>query len=145
VYIFYKYYRLITFERIILQKKQSLILFSHGARDARWAQPLQRLQHITQARLPDVLVSLAFLECMAPDLPALVHQLAQAGYEDVTVVPVFLGQSGHVLRDLPPMVTALQTKYPALSLRVASAVGESDEVLLAIAQYCIAALPDARR
>jgi sirohydrochlorin cobaltochelatase len=120
--------------------KRSLILFAHGARDPRWAAPFQRLQKITQAQLPDVVVSLAFLELMTPDLPALVRQLMQAGCDDVTIVPVFFGQGGHVLRDLPAMVEQLQSQHPGLTLTVAGAVGENHDVLNAIAQYCIGSL-----
>jgi sirohydrochlorin cobaltochelatase len=120
--------------------QRALILFGHGARDSRWAEPFQRLQKIVQAQVPQAIVSLAFLELMAPDLPALVAQLVTSGCDEITVVPVFFGQGGHVLRDLPVMVEQLQKQYPALSLKVASAVGESPEVLNAIAQYCVANL-----
>lgn len=121
--------------------KRSLILFAHGARDPKWAAPFQRLQKITQAQLPDVVVSLAFLEFMPPELPALIRELTQAGCTEVTLVPVFFGQGGHVLRDLPVMVEQLRKEYPALSLKVADAVGENIDVLNAIAQYCIGTLP----
>lgn len=116
---------------------RALVLFAHGARDPRWAEPFQRLQQIVQAQVPDVSVSLAFLELMAPHLPELVEQLARQGCSDVTVVPVFFGQGGHVLRDLPAMIQQLRTEYPQLSLKTAQAVGENEEVLNAIGRYCI--------
>lgn len=116
---------------------RALVLFAHGARDPRWAKPFQRLQQIVQAQVPDVSVSLAFLELMAPRLPELVEQLARQGCSEVTVVPVFFGQGGHVLRDLPAMIQQLRTEYPQLSLKTAQAVGENEEVLNAIGRYCI--------
>jgi sirohydrochlorin cobaltochelatase len=85
-------------------------------------------------------VSLAFLELMSPRLPELVRQLVQDGCLDVTVVPVFLGQGGHVLRDLPVIVDQLRSAHPGLTLKVAEAAGENAQVLNAIAQYCISAL-----
>lgn len=117
--------------------KQALILFAHGARDPRWAAPFERLRDITQAALPDTEVVLAFLELMSPRLPETVATLAEKGIAKVSVVPVFLGQGGHVLRDLPLLVEALRTTYPALELSVAEAVGEDAAVLGAIARYCI--------
>lgn len=120
--------------------RRALILFAHGARDPRWAAPFERLQKTIQAQQPDVAVALAFLELMSPSLPDLVEQLTQTGCEDVTVVPVFLGQSGHVLRDVPPLIGGLRRKYPGLTLKLAGAVGEDADVLLAIARYCIDAL-----
>ncbi|HSY27624.1 MAG TPA: CbiX/SirB N-terminal domain-containing protein, partial [Burkholderiaceae bacterium] len=71
---------------------RALILFAHGARDPKWAEPFQRLQRLIEAQLPGVVVALAFLELMTPQLPELVAQLLQSGCKDVMVVPVFLGQ-----------------------------------------------------
>jgi sirohydrochlorin cobaltochelatase len=53
------------------------------------------------------------------------------------VVPVFFGQGGHVLRDLPILIENLQKTYPQLKLNVAPAVGEDAEVLNAVAAYCL--------
>lgn len=119
---------------------RALVLFAHGARDPRWAQPFQRLQQILRGRLSDVSVELAFLEFMAPRLPELVRELENDGCTEITVVPVFFGPGGHVLRDLPAMVEQLRVQHPAMTLKVATAVGEDDSVLNAIAAYCVGAL-----
>jgi sirohydrochlorin cobaltochelatase len=119
---------------------RALVLFAHGARAASWATPFERLRVLVQSRTPDVLVSLAFLELMEPRLPQLVAQLADQGIEAITVVPVFLGQGGHVLRDLPLMVDELAVQFPALRIDVAGAVGEDAAVLDAMATYCIGTL-----
>ena len=119
---------------------KALILFAHGARAASWAAPFERLRGLTQARLPGVDVSLAFLELMSPRLPERVAELAAAGVAEVAVVPVFLGQGGHVLRDLPVMLDELRAAYPAIRFSVAEAAGENPAVLNAIADYCVGAL-----
>jgi len=120
-----------------MSKKSALILFAHGARDPRWAAPFQRLQTMTQLSLPDVAVELAFLEFMTPTLPDLVAKLVEQGCEQVTVSPIFLGQGGHVLRDLPILLDELRTRYPSLTIKLATAVGEEESVLQAIRDYCI--------
>lgn len=120
--------------------KRALVLFAHGARAAAWAAPFERLRELVQARIPGVPVSLAFLELMEPRLPQLVAELVAQGVETVTVVPVFLGQGGHVLRDLPPMAEQLMAQFPSLRIDVAGAVGEDAAVLDAMAAYCIGTL-----
>ena len=117
--------------------QRALILFAHGARDPRWAEPFRRLHALVQAQMPDVKVELAFLELMEPRLPALVQDLLRDQYVEITVVPVFFGQGGHVLRDLPAMVEDLQIRNPGIQLKVSPAVGEDPEVLAAIARYCL--------
>lgn len=118
---------------------KALILFAHGARAASWAAPFERLRTLTQARMPDVPVSLAFLELMEPRLPAQVAELVAAGVTGMTIVPVFLGQGGHLLRDLPLMVDQLQEDHPQLTIEVAGAVGEDPDVIRAMTDYCVAA------
>jgi sirohydrochlorin cobaltochelatase len=119
---------------------RALVLFAHGARSAAWAAPFERLRVLAQARLPDCAVSLAFLELMEPRLPAHVAQLAAAGVDEVTVVPVFLGQGGHLLRDLPLLVEGMRAAHPGVRFTVVGAVGEDPDVLAAMADYCVNAL-----
>lgn len=120
--------------------KRALVLFAHGARAASWAAPFERLRDLTQARVADVPVSLAFLELMEPRLPAEVARLAFDGVTQVTVVPVFLGQGGHLLRDLPLLVDQLKIDHPAIEVKVAGAVGEDPAVLDAMTAYCVRSL-----
>jgi sirohydrochlorin cobaltochelatase len=117
--------------------KRALVLFAHGARDPRWAEPFQRLQALVQTQSPDLTVALAFLELMSPRLPELAAELIAAGSADVTVVPLFLGQGGHVMRDLPVIVDELKLNYPEVAFKIASAVGEDAQVLNAMAKYCL--------
>lgn len=119
---------------------RALVLFAHGARAASWAAPFERLRDLVAAREPAVDVSLAFLELMEPRLPARAAELVAQGVTDLTVVPVFLGQGGHVLRDLPLIVDQLRSDHPGLAVRVVDAAGESPQVLQAIGDYCIGAL-----
>jgi sirohydrochlorin cobaltochelatase len=118
---------------------RALILFAHGARAPGWAAPFERLRDLAQARLADHSVSLAFLELMEPRLPEHVAQLVAGGVTEVTVVPVFLGQGGHLLRDLPLLVERLRAAHPGLALNVVGAIGEDPDVLAAMADYCVKA------
>ncbi|KFC63187.1 sirohydrochlorin chelatase [Massilia sp. LC238] len=120
--------------------KRALVLFAHGARAQSWAAPFERLREQSQSRLPDVPVRLAFLELMDPRLPAAVDALVDEGVDEITVVPVFLGQGGHLLRDLPQLADAIRAAHPGLRLEVAGAIGEDPQVQAAMTDYCIRAL-----
>ncbi len=123
-----------------MQHKKALILFAHGARAASWKQPFERLQALSQEKLSDTTVKLAFLELMEPSLPDVVAELVKNGYEQIQVVPVFLGQGAHVLRDLPLIIEELTALYPQVNLQVSQAVGENAIVLDAIASYCVSTI-----
>ncbi|CAN0622963.1 sirohydrochlorin cobaltochelatase [Burkholderia multivorans] len=114
-----------------------IILFGHGARDPRWAEPFERLAARLRAARGDAPVSLAFLELMTPSLDAAIAAQAAAGCTCITVVPVFFGQGGHIRRDLPLLIDACRAAHPGVEIRCATAVGEDDGVLDAIARYCL--------
>jgi sirohydrochlorin cobaltochelatase len=118
---------------------QGLILFAHGARDPRWAEPLNRLRNRVATRAPGP-VSVAFLEIMEPDLPTAAASLVSAGCRGICIVPVFLGQGGHVRRDLAALIEAILARNPGIDVRVVPAVGEDDDVIDALAEYSLAAL-----
>ena len=120
--------------------KRALVLFAHGARAPSWAAPFERLRDATRARLPALDVRLAFLELMEPRLPETVAALVADGVGEVTIVPVFLGQGGHLLRDLPLLAEGLRAAHPGLRLTVAGAVGEDPGVLAAMTDYCVGAV-----
>jgi sirohydrochlorin cobaltochelatase len=118
---------------------QALVLFAHGARAPGWAVPFQRLRDLTARQRPDCAVSLAFLELMTPRLPDEVTALVARGVRDVTIVPIFLGQGGHLLRDLPELLEGLRAAHPHVRFATVPAVGEDPAVLAAMAAYCSAA------
>ncbi|RZT01853.1 sirohydrochlorin cobaltochelatase [Duganella sp. CF402] len=123
-----------------MSHQRALVLFAHGARSASWAAPFERLRDLTRSREPQVRVELAFLELMSPRLPELAAALVADGVTEITVVPVFLGQGGHVLRDLPVILDDLRVAYPQVSIKVVEAAGENAAVLQALSDYCVGAL-----
>jgi len=114
-----------------------LVLFAHGARDARWAEPFKRIKEKVHVRAPGVPVELAYLELMTPDLATAAAALIAAGCSEVRIVPLFLGQGGHVRNDLPRLVEVIAARYPQVSIRVASPVGEHEAVLDSIVERCV--------
>lgn len=118
--------------------RNGIILFGHGARDARWAEPFERLaSKLGVLAGPDTRVDLAFLELMTPDLPTAVAAQVAAGCTAVTVVPVFVGIGGHIRRDLPAVVDLCRAQHAGIEIRCAEPVGENDAVLDALAAYCL--------
>ncbi|HLX03089.1 MAG TPA: CbiX/SirB N-terminal domain-containing protein [Trinickia sp.] len=116
-----------------------IVLFGHGARDPRWAEPFERLAGKLRAAREATAgpVSLAFLELMTPDLPTAIAEQVAGGCVEITVVPVFFGQGGHVRRDLPNVIDVCRAAHPGVEIRCAVAAGEDDAVLDAIVQYCL--------
>jgi sirohydrochlorin cobaltochelatase len=118
---------------------RGIVLFAHGARDPEWAAPLRRLAGLVRDQDPGAEVAIAFLEFIEPKLEQAVANMLDKGVDDITVVPVFIAQGGHLKRDLPLIVAAIRAANPGLSIRLVAPVGESDAVLQAMAMFASAA------
>ena len=117
--------------------QRGLILFAHGARDPKWAEPFEALAARVRALAPATPVRLAFLELMKPDLETAAADLVSNGVDAVRIVPIFLGQGGHVRRDLPERVAALRASHPHVAFDTTPPAGEDRSVLDALAQVCV--------
>ncbi|MEO8311874.1 MAG: CbiX/SirB N-terminal domain-containing protein [Caldimonas sp.] len=118
---------------------RAIVLFAHGARDPRWAEPFEAVAVRVRAAAPGRPVVLAYLELMAPNLAEAVSGLVGAGATRVDVVPLFLGTGGHLRRDLPPLVESLRAAHPAVAIRLHAAIGEHAAVVEAMAAAAVAA------
>jgi sirohydrochlorin cobaltochelatase len=112
----------------------AIVLFAHGARDARWAAPFARLKAELEKLRPGARVELAYLELMQPSLPDCAATLHAAGVRELRVVPVFFGMGGHLREDLPRIVEGIRAKHADLAITVEPPIGERPEVIGALAR-----------
>jgi len=117
--------------------QHGLILFAHGSRDPRWAEPFEAIRAAVQARAPALTLRLAYLELMQPDLAAAADALVAEGCTHIDVLPLFLGSGGHLRRDLPPMVDAIQTRHPQVRATLHAAAGEAPALIAAMADHAL--------
>ena len=115
----------------------ALILFAHGARDARWAAPFERVLARVKASSPERAPMLAFLELMQPDLASAIAAQVARGFTSVRIVPLFLGQGGHLRDDVPRLVDAVRSTHPGVAIELAEAAGEDDAVIEVLAAYAL--------
>ena len=117
--------------------KRGLLLFAHGARDPRWAEPFHAVADRIRIAAPSTPVELAFLELMKPTLAEAAERLIDEGCSNIHVVPLFLGAGGHVRHDLPALMAEVEGRHPEVRLRLHPVVGEAEAVLDAMAQVAL--------
>ena len=118
---------------------EGIVLFAHGSRDREWARPFEELARALSPKVEGS-VRLAFLELMRPSLDEAIAVLVGEGATVIRVVPVFLGQGGHVKEDLPQLLDAARRRHPATQFSLEPPIGEQASVIEAIAT-AIAARP----
>ncbi len=116
----------------------ALILFAHGARDPEWASPMRRVCAAVRAQAPALRVELAFLEFMAPELAPCAEALLAEGFTRIVVLPMFIARGGHLKNDVPLLLDDLRARYPQARFELASAVGEAEPIVQAMAAHVLA-------
>lgn len=117
--------------------KRGVLLFAHGARDPRWAEPFEAVARHVRGHDATLAVQLAYLEFMVPNLRDAGESLVGAGCTRVDVVPLFLGAGGHVRKDLPALLEALAAAHPMVQWRLQRAIGEVESVIDAMARAAL--------
>ena len=119
--------------------RPAIILFAHGARDPRWAEPFLRVAERVRAEAPEAAVELAYLEHLEPSLEEAARRLALRGAKAIRIVPLFLGRGGHLRIEVPARVAAVAAELPEVVIEVALPAGDDDAVIDALAQFCLRA------
>lgn len=117
--------------------RDGLILYVHGARDPRWAEPFIALRDKVAARAPEARVAVAYLEHGDPNLARAVREMAAAGIDRIRVVPLFFGRGGHLRNDFPRQLDEARAAAPAVRFEVTEAAGENETVLDALATFVL--------
>ena len=125
---------------IVAMERRGLILYAHGARDPRWAEPFERVLKRIRERQPSLPVALAFLDYLEPNLMTAAQGLVQEGVEQIRIVPLFFGRGGHLREDLPRQMQAVREAIPSARFDIAEAAGEADTVVEALAKFALSGL-----
>ena len=121
----------------ISTRKSALVLFAHGSRDPAWAEPFKAIQMLIHAQAPGLRSELAFLELMQPSIGDCIAKLAAEGFDQVTVIPLFLAAGRHLREDLPALIKPIQAAHPDSIITVMPAIGEMPEIQAAIAKAAL--------
>jgi|SRR5690242_14668360 sirohydrochlorin cobaltochelatase len=122
-----------------LMKESALILYAHGARDARWAEPFERLLRRVREKAPDLPAALAFLDYLEPTLMTAVQALVERGVRRVRIVPLFFGRGGHLREDFPRQLEEVASAHPDVAFEVTEAAGETEAIIDALAAFALGA------
>jgi len=102
-----------------------IILLAHGSSDARWCQTFEQLAAPTVQSVPGSRI--AYMELAEPSLEAVVEQGVKEGIRHFRVVPLFLAAGRHLRKDVPAMITALESAHD-VSINLAPPIGENPQL-----------------
>ena len=95
-----------------------IILFAHGSPVEEANEGVRELAAKIEGDGPYQYVRAAFLDGGEPDLPSAVKQAAEAGIDQIIIIPYFLTVGLHLRRDMPKLVAAAQENHPTVKIVV---------------------------
>ena len=119
--------------------RPAIILFAHGARDPRWAEPILRVAERVRAAAPDLALEVAYLEHLEPNLAEAARRLAHRGAKAIRVVARFIGRGGHLRVEVPRLVAEVIAAMPGVAIDLALPAGDDDAVIESLAAFCVRA------
>jgi len=107
-----------------LKSGSAAILLAHGSRDEKWREWFEQFAASLAGSLGEGRVRAAYLQLASPTLLEAVTAAAEEGFRQISVLPLFISAGGHVMRDVPLQVSAVQEKWDDLEITVLPRVGE---------------------
>jgi len=121
--------------------KEAVLLVGHGSRLEEANKALAGLSSCAAGQRPGKMVTHAFMQIASPSIETALAELARAGMEQVTVVPIFLYAGVHIREDLPEIVARAAVQYPHLRVILAPVLG-IDERMAEIVWERVDAAPE---
>ncbi len=100
-----------------------LIIIAHGSHNPSWRASVEKLTESLQADVGRDKVQLAYMECTPPTLMDVASDAVRVGVKKIRVLPLFLADEGHVLRDITPLVDQLREAHGSLDVELLPPLG----------------------
>ena len=111
-------------EEGMLTPEAAVVLLAHGSRDEAWRAWFEKLAASLAASLGEGRVRAAYLQLSPPTLLEAVTAAAKEGFRQIAVLPLFISAGGHVMRDVPEQVSAVQEQWSDLEITILPRIGE---------------------
>ncbi|MDO5677845.1 MAG: CbiX/SirB N-terminal domain-containing protein [Propionibacteriaceae bacterium] len=109
-----------------------LLIAAHGTRVKDGEDACFELARLVQERLPEVPVSVGFVELSHPPIPEALTQALLAHGDRAVVVPLMLGTGGHVRADIPEFIDEARAAVPGAHVDYAAHLGPHPRLLEAV-------------
>ncbi|MFC1500364.1 sirohydrochlorin chelatase [Candidatus Zixiibacteriota bacterium] len=101
-----------------------VILVAHGSRRVNWRESVEGLLRSVQDVIGEGAVRLAWMDHGPPSMMDVLAEAVEEGQTIFRILPLFLAGSGHVTRDIAPMVDEARDRFDTIEVELLPAVGE---------------------
>ncbi|MGG0719628.1 sirohydrochlorin chelatase [Robertmurraya massiliosenegalensis] len=121
---------------------KAVLFVGHGTRSKKGAiEAIHFIESIMEKIQVDI-QELSFLELTSPTIDEGFLRCVERGATEITVVPILLLTAGHMKKDIPEVIRSLQEQYPHINVFLKDAFGVQEEIIDAMADLVLQAVPD---
>lgn len=107
---------------------QAIIIIDHGSKSITATEEFDFIVNTVKKKYINDHVYGAHMEINSPSLGEIVKQLANTQIKNILVVPYFLFNGRHIIRDIPQMIEELKAQYPAINFKMAGPIGKEEQM-----------------
>ncbi|HEX2060020.1 MAG TPA: CbiX/SirB N-terminal domain-containing protein, partial [Thermoanaerobaculia bacterium] len=106
----------------------ALLITAHGSPRAEANDDIRRVADVIRARNAYPFLTIGYLDCNQPDIPAAIDACVAAGAKKIAAVPYFLHSAKHVLRDVPELLEAGRRRHPGVAIAFGDYLGHLPQI-----------------
>ncbi|MFN8455912.1 MAG: sirohydrochlorin chelatase [Anaerolineae bacterium] len=123
---------------------EALLLIGHGSRDEEGIVEYNGFADKLAERLC-LPVYPCFLEFADPPIVAGIRACVEAGAQQITALPLFLGPAGHQKNDVPAIINWAKSEWPQVQFKYGAPLGAQPQIILVLAQRAAEAIATSTR
>ncbi len=106
-----------------MTNKQGLLIVAHGSKSDIANSEFDQIVAHTASQTSDYVVKGAHMEISHPSIPEAIPLFAEEGVKQIIVVPYFLFNGKHILKDIPQILKETQVNFPQVTIILAKPFG----------------------
>lgn len=115
---------------------KALVLVAHGSRRDASNEEVKALGEALKAVQKEhyEVVETSFLEFASPSLEQSLKALISQNIGHIVILPYFLASGNHVTKDIPHIITSIQTSYPKVTITLKEHLGSNPAMVSLLSQ-----------
>lgn len=120
---------------------KALLILAHGSPRPEANEDIVKVADVVRAKAIWPIVTVGYLDCNQPDIPAAIDECVAAGATEIAAVPYFLHSGRHFLKDLPELLDAASERHPGVSILMGDYIGHEPQIADVLMDRVRAATP----
>jgi len=113
---------------------KAILYIGHGTRSRKGAEEANAFVGRVMEKVDVPIQELCFLELTEPSIEIGFARCIKNGAAEIIAVPMFLLAAGHIKKDIPEILTKLQSQYPNVTVTMRDPFGVQEKILEAMAE-----------